>query len=104
MFQEECNDPLNLTREQIRLEFILKAMLDLLTWQLHLVKGCFSCILDMEINLEHKDVSVRNTARFHSCVEDNKYMDKETRLVVTRGEGDWRGRKRDKGAHMYGDR
>ena len=30
-------------------------------------------------------------------------MDKENRLVVTRGEGGWGVAKRSKGAHMYGD-
>ena len=33
----------------------------------------------------------------------NKHMDKENRLVVTRGEWDWGVGIRCKGAHIYGD-
>ena len=34
----------------------------------------------------------------------NKHMDKENRLVVTRGEGGGREGRRGKGVQMYGDR
>ena len=32
-----------------------------------------------------------------------KHMDKESRLVVTRGQGSWAVGVRGKGAHIYGD-
>ena len=43
------------------------------------------------------------TTLFHSHVENNKYMDTENRIVITRGEGGWGVGKRDKVTYMYGD-
>ena len=57
-------------------------------------KGIFSLLL-MRVKQKRKKSS--------TYVED-KHIDKENRLALTRGEGDGEEAKRGKGAHMYDDR